>query len=48
MSFHFPEAPHTHLGHTLADKSVERLAQLYIKYLQNIVAKARAQFEVDL
>ena len=44
IRFHFRDAPRTHGGQVLQDTSVERLAQLYIEYLRNIVAEARAQF----
>jgi hypothetical protein len=44
MRFHFPDAPRTHDSHSLQDPSVEQLAQLYIRYLQNLVAEARTRF----
>jgi hypothetical protein len=44
MRFHFANAPRAHGGQPLQDSSVEQLAQLYITYLQNLLAEARAQF----
>jgi hypothetical protein len=44
MRFHFADAPREHGGQSLQDSSVEQLAQLYIAYLQNLLAEAKAHF----
>jgi len=46
--FHFLDAPESHGGQTLQDTSVEHLAQLYVEYLQNLLAEARTHFNGDL
>lgn len=40
----FPEAPKTHLADKINDSTIEALASLYFKYLEQLVEKARRRF----
>ncbi len=44
VQVHLADAPSTHLGLPLPDSNVERLSELYLDYLEGLLAKAVARF----